>query len=177
MTRYRPGLTLLALLAALAIPAGCQRSEKNEPLKVSGKVFIFNYRLASATYVLTLARNGPLPDESFAETRYEDPRGGPPLVTRTKIFPFWEKIALESPPVHCVVKNRPYVISIRIVDAKDRSIQTIETSLTSTLDQTILPARPLVVGPIYTPNPDVFKADGSQDFSPETDCPAPAAKT
>lgn len=165
---------LFALLAALS---ACERSEKDEPLKVQGKVFIFNYRIASATYVLSLARNAPLPDESYAEVRYENPRGGAPIETRTKIFPFWDKIALESPPVHCIVKDKPYAISIRIVDGKDKLIQTIDTTLTSSLDQTILPAKGLVVGPIYTPNPEVFKADGTRDFSPENGCPAPVSKT
>ena len=33
--------------------------------------------------------------------------------------------------------------------------QTIDTTITSSLDQTILPDRPLVVGPVYTPNPDL----------------------
>ncbi|HBF28134.1 hypothetical protein [Rhizobium sp.] len=167
----------IGLCAIIAALSSCERSDKDEPLKVQGKVFIFNYRIASATYVLTLARNAPLPEESYAEVRYENPRGGPPIETRTKIFPFWDKIALESPPVHCIVKNRPYAISIRIVDGKEKLIQTIDTTLTSSLDQTILPAKPLVVGPIYTPNPEVFKADGSTDFSPETNCPAPVSKT
>lgn len=167
----------IGLCAIIAALSSCERSDKNEPLKVQGKVFIFNYRVASATYVLTLARNAPLPDESYADVRYENPTGGAPIETRTKIFPFWDKIALESPPVHCIVKDKPYAISIRIVDGKDKLIQTIDTTLTSSLDQTILPANGLVVGPIYTPNPEVFKADGSTDFSPETNCPAPVSKT
>lgn len=165
-----------ALLALLPL-AGCQREDANEPLQVSGRVFIFNYRIAAATYVITLARNGPLPEESFAETTYENPAGGPPLVTRSKIFPFWEKVSLESPPVHCVIRDKPYAVTIRILDDEDAVIQTIETSVTSTLDQSILPAKPLVVGPIYTPNPEVFKGDGSQDFDPDKDCPAPASGT
>lgn len=167
----------IGLCAIIAALSSCERSEKDEPLKVQGKVFIFNYRIASATYVLTLARNAPLPEDSYAEVRYENPTGGAAIEARTKIFPFWDKIALESPPVHCIVKDKPYAISIRIVDGKDRLIQTIDTTLTSSLDQTILPAKPLVVGPIYTPNPEVFKADGSTDFSPETNCPAPVSKT
>ncbi|MGV8939295.1 MAG: hypothetical protein ACOH2J_19420 [Allorhizobium sp.] len=49
-------------------------------------------------------------------------------------------------------------------------IQALETTLTSNIDQTVMPAKPLVVGPFYTKNPHVFKADGSTDFSPETGC-------
>ncbi|KQW32251.1 hypothetical protein ASE36_01385 [Rhizobium sp. Root274] len=165
----------LAACAVLAVLPACQREDANEPLKVSGKVFIFNYRVAQATYVVTLARNGPLPDESFVVTQFENPAGGAPIETRTKIFPFWEKVALESPPVHCIVKGKPYAISIRVVDKQDKLLQAIDTTLTSTLDQTIMPSKPLVVGPIYTPNPEVFKADGTRDYAQGADCPlAPA---
>lgn len=167
-------LTILAAFATIAILPACQREDVNEPLKLSGKVFIFNYRVARATYVVTLARNGPLPEESYALTTFENPAGGAPIETRTKIFPFWEKVALESPPVHCVVKGKPYAISIRVVDKDDKVLQAIDTTLTSTEDQTIMPDKPLVVGPIYSPNPEVFRADGTRDFSPDTDCPAPA---
>ena len=169
-------LTMLAAMAAMAILPACQREDVNEPLKLSGKAFIFNYRVAQATYVITLARNGPLPDESFAVTKFENPAGGDPIETRTKIFPFWEKVALESPPVHCIVKGKPYAVSIRVVDKDDKLLQSIDTTLTSTLDQTVMPSKPLVVGPIYTPNPEVFKADGTRDYAQGADCPSPPAE-
>jgi hypothetical protein len=164
----------LAALTALAVLPACQREDVNEPLKLSGKVFIFNYRVAQATYVITLARNGPLPEESFAVTEFENPAGGAPIETRTKIFPFWEKVALESPPVRCIVKGKPYTIAIRVVDKDDNLLQQIDTTLTSTLDQTIMPSKPLVVGPIYTPNPEVFHADGTRDYAQGSDCPSPS---
>lgn len=166
-------LVTLAAFAAMAILPACQREDVNEPLKLSGKVFIFNYRVAQATYVITLARNGPLPEESFAVTEFENPAGGAPIQTRTKIFPFWQKVALESPPVYCIVKGRPYSISIKVVDKDDNLLQQIDTTLTSTLDQTILPSKPLVVGPVYTPNPEVFHADGTRDYAQGADCPSP----
>ena len=57
-----------ALVIGLFGMTGCQREDLDEPLKLSGKVFIFNYRVAEATYVVTLARNGPLPETSFVES-------------------------------------------------------------------------------------------------------------
>jgi hypothetical protein len=162
----------VALFLGLTGLAGCQREDLDEPLKLSGKLFIFNYRVAQATYVVTLARNGPLPEPSFVEATFENPAGGAAFVTRTKIFAFWEKVSLESPPVHCVVKDRPYAISIRILDGSGTVLQTIETTLTSSLDQTIMPGKALVVGPVYTPNPEVYGADGKVDYAKEQTCPA-----
>ncbi|MBO3759713.1 hypothetical protein J5J10_10625 [Ciceribacter sp. L1K23] len=171
MTFTRAATTVLLVATMALSTTGCQREDEG-PLAVSGRIFIFNYRVAEATYVLTLARKGELPDESVIETSFENPAGGPPLVTHTRISPTWEKIALESPAVHCIVRDRPYAVSIRISDGNGKPIQTIETSVTSSLDQTILPAKPLVVGPVYTPNPEVYPGDGTADYSPARDCPA-----
>nr|WP_141650006.1 hypothetical protein [Rhizobium sp. PDO1-076] len=169
-------LRLASLVCGLALVAGCQRENEAEPLTLTGRIFVFNYRVAQASYLVTLARNAPLPEGSFAEASFENPAGGAPIVTRTKIFPFWDKISLTSPPVHCVVKDRPYAVSIRILDGQNRLVQQIETSITSTLDQSVLPAKPLVVGPLYTPNPAVLHADGSTDYAAENGCPAPVTK-
>jgi hypothetical protein len=97
--------------------------------------------------------------------------GGDPLVTKEKIYSFWTKITLESPDVYCIRKDKPYTVNIRLVDADGKTLQSLKTTVTSNLDQTILPSKPLVVGPDYTKNPDVFKADGSVDYG-TTACPA-----
>ncbi|OJT99215.1 MAG: hypothetical protein BGN83_08375 [Rhizobium sp. 63-7] len=158
-------------LAALALLAACQRESEDGPTEISGKLFVFNYRVATATYMITLQRKAPLPENGVVEAEYENPRGGAPLTTRSKIFPFWEKIVLESPPLHCVVKDRRYAVKIRILDSDSKLLQSLETTVVSNLDQSILPAKPLVIGPIYTRNPEVFKADGTADYSPEAGCP------
>jgi len=159
-------------LAALALLAACQRESEDGPTEISGKLFVFNYRVATATYMITLQRKAPLPENGVVEAEYENPRGGAPLTTRSKIFPFWEKIVLESPPLHCVVKDRRYAVKIRILDNHSKLLQSLETTVVSNLDQTILPAKPLVIGPGYTKNPEIYKADGTADYSPETGCPA-----
>ncbi len=51
-------------------------------------------------------------------------------------------------------------------------MQTLETKMTSDTDQSLLPAKPLVVGPLYTPNPEVFRSDGTTDMKPVQNCPA-----
>ncbi len=56
-------------------------------------------------------------------------------------------------------------------DGKGAVLQTLETTVTSTDDQSIMPAKPLVVGPHYDRNPEVFKPDGTTDFSAEAGCP------
>lgn len=166
------------LLAALVLMplSGCQRSAETGPTEIAGKLFIFNYRLSTAVYEIALRKTGDIPEGSTVTAEYENPAGGPPLMQVMKIFPFWQKIALESPPLHCVVKDRPYAVTIRINGPDQAVLQTIETTLISSLDQTVLAAEPLVIGPAYDRNPAVFKADGTADYSPDKRCPAATGK-
>lgn len=168
MRTDRIGLAIA--LALIALP-GCQRKSDDGPTELNGRHFVFNYRVSTAVYLVNLAKKGTIPEGSFAIAEFENPLGGDPLVVREKIFPFWNQITLQSPPVHCVQKDRPYAVSIRLVDAGDKTIQTIKTVVTSDVDQSVLAAKPLVVGPVYTVNPALQTPNGSIDFSPEK-CPA-----
>ncbi|MFK3688773.1 hypothetical protein ACI2J4_00665 [Agrobacterium tumefaciens] len=164
-------LPLLAIVALLSL-TGCQRDEPREVAKLSGRMFVFNYRVAVATYLVTLQRIAPIRDGSTVEAAFENPRGGPDLIINDKIFPTDDRITVQSPPVECVKQDRPYKVSIRIKAPEGDILQTIQTTIRSDTDQSALPAKPLVVGPLYTPNPEVFKPDGSTDMRPAKGCPA-----
>ena len=167
------GMTIpLLVIAAMLGISGCQRDEPRDVAKVSGRMFVFNYRVAIATYLVTLQRIAPIRDGSTLEATFENPRGGPELTTRDRIFPADDKIAVQSPPVECVKQDRPYKVTIRIKGPEGDILQTIETTIRSDTDQSLLPAKPLTVGPLYTPNPEVFKADGTTDMRPAEGCPA-----
>lgn len=157
------------LLAVLLSATGCQREEEG-PFVLSGRIFVFNYRVARATYMITLDRKAPVLSGSVIETSFENPAGGDPVVTRTTVSPAAIKVTLESPAVHCIVKDRPYSVTIRVLDTDTTTIQQIDTTVTSSLDQTVLPAKPLVVGPFYTPNPEIFPGNGTADYSPDPTC-------
>ncbi|NWJ22771.1 hypothetical protein [Rhizobium sp. RM] len=159
------------ILATLALTA-CQREEQREIAKVSGRMFVFNYRVATATYLVTLQPTAPIKDGSIIEAEFENPRGGDAFSIKEPLFPKNQKIVLQSPPVECIREGRPYAVKIRLRAPDGRVMQTIETSITSDTDQSLLPAKPLVVGPLYTPNPEVFKQDGTTDMRPVQDCPA-----
>jgi hypothetical protein len=162
----------ITLLAATALLAGCQR-ESDTLAEVSGHIFVFNYRVAMATYLVTLKKKASFPGGAVAIAEFENPAGGDPLVTNEKIFAAWDKITLQSPAVHCVKAGRPYAVNIRLVDASGKVLQSLKTTVTSDTDQSLMPSKPLVVGPLYTKNPDVFKADGTVDYGSDDACPAP----
>jgi len=153
----------MPLLLGLALAGGCQR-EKTDYITVEGKIFIFNIRLSNAYYALNLNRLAATPDNAVVRVAFEDPAGGPPLVREQKVFAKMARIDLQSPPLDCIVAGRPYAIHITLSDAGGTVLQTLDTTLASTLDQTVMPAQPLVVGAAYDKNPDAFGKDGQIKF-------------
>jgi hypothetical protein len=165
----KPWLILLPLLLSLA---ACQRETGPDPLKLTGKMFIFNYRLAYATYMVTLDRTEPVPEGSVVQAEFENPAGGAPLALERKLFANLTRVALESPDISCVKQGVPYTVAIRVVGPDGTVLQSLETQVTSNVDQSVLPAKALVVGPGYDKNPEVFK-DGKAPAHFETAaCPA-----
>ncbi|AWM24333.1 hypothetical protein N181_04980 [Sinorhizobium fredii USDA 205] len=149
-------IVLSTLIAAAAL-AGCQRETGPDPLKLTGKMFVFNYRLAYATYTITLNKAEPVPDGSVVVATFENPAGGQPLTLTRKLFPKLDKVVLESPDITCVKKERPYAVTIEVKGPDGATLQKLETTVISDVDQSVLPGRPLVVGPAYDKNPEVFR--------------------
>lgn len=155
------------LLLAVAALAGCQRETNSDILKLTGKMFVFNYRLAYATYMITLSKTEPVPEGSTVVATFENPAGGPPLTMERKLFAKLDKVVLESDDITCVRKEQPYAVTIKVKGPDGTILQTLETTVTSNLDQSILPAKALVIGPGYDKNPEVFK-DGKAPAHFET---------
>ncbi|ANH03715.1 MULTISPECIES: hypothetical protein [Shinella] len=162
-------LILLPLLLSLA---ACQRETGPDPLKLTGKMFVFNYRLAYATYMVTLDRTEPVPEGSVVRAEFENPAGGAPLTLERKLFANLTRVALESPDISCVRKGVPYKVAIRVVGPDGAVLQSLETQVTSNVDQSILPAKALVVGPGYDKNPEVFKDGKAPERFETAACPA-----
>jgi hypothetical protein len=152
--------TLVVLAACLTL-AGCRDESRLSYLELSGRNFIFNPRVNSATYVVTLAVLKDIPQGSRITARFENPAGGAALVVEKKVFPDQPKIALESDNLTCVKAGRRYAFSVSLLDGNGQELQKIDSSLESSLDQTVMPDAPLVVGPAYDKNPALKgRADG-----------------
>lgn len=173
MPDFRRASLALALSAAMLALGSCRDSSSDsERFKFVGRLFVFNYRVATATYLVNLEPLGPVEDGQTAVATFEDPAGGDPIVVRRKIWPKMARTTIESPPIRCVVKNRPYAVSVAIEDASGKVVQTLTTTMKSDVDQTVLPDVPLVVGSGYTPNPALAGHPGGRISGVNTDCPA-----
>ncbi|MCJ8508131.1 hypothetical protein MUU53_09435 [Rhizobium lemnae] len=161
-----------AFAFALALLTACQRETENKIAEFSGHIFVFNYRLSKANYVVTLRPlEQPLRPGS-ATAYFDNPRGGDYLVARQTLYPNMTKIVLESPDLQCVKEGKTYHIRVDIAGSDDKVRQTLEADLVATIDQSVLPAQSLVVGPAYDLNPQVFKPNDAIDLSPVQGCPA-----
>jgi hypothetical protein len=163
-----------ATLVAATMLGACRDTGKDGEgrlFEISGKLFVFNYRLARATYVVTLRPLQPMEEGQVAVASFQNPAGGEPLIVEQKVWPKLGKVSLESPALFCIVKDKPYAIAISIKDADGAILQKIDTTLMSTQDQSVLPDRPLVIDQLYTPNPELTgHPDGKLPGAPKPDC-------
>ncbi|MER8482789.1 hypothetical protein [Mesorhizobium sp. M1322] len=161
-------------LVAATVLGACRDTGKDSEgrlFEISGKLVVFNYRLARATFVVTLRPLQPMGEGQAAVASFQNPAGGEPLIVEQKIWPKLGKVSLESPALSCIVKDRPYAIAISIKDADGTVLQKIDTTLMSTQDQSVLPDRPLVIDQLYTPNPELAgHPDGKLPGEPKPDC-------
>ena len=129
-------LLALAHRSGLLAVSACRESGgEGEYFAIGGKIFVFNYRVATATYLVNLVPLQPVEEGQTAVASFEDPAGGEPIVVRQKIWPNMAKTTIESPPLRCVVKDRPYEVSIAIEGPDGAVMQTIETTMASSEDQ------------------------------------------
>ena len=150
-----PRIVAVVYLLSAASSIGACRDSGGEQFVLDGKLVVFNYRVATATYLVNIKPVQPVAEGETAIVSFEDPAGGAPIVVREKIWPNTSKTTIHSPPLRCIVKDRPYTVTIRIENAGGELLQQIDTTITSSQDQALLPDKPLVIGPFYDPNPEV----------------------
>ncbi|MEZ5872581.1 MAG: hypothetical protein R3D32_12205 [Nitratireductor sp.] len=163
---------MLRVMLVAALVGGCQREVQTGPFEISGRLFVFNYRISQASYLLTLKRIAPIAEGMQVRAKFENPAGGPVLEINQKVFPAQEKVVLESPPLACVRKDRPYSVTITVLSENGETVQELQASVTSDLDQSILPAKPMVSGPAYQRNQDAFDSEGNPVAGSMEGCPA-----
>lgn len=147
----------LALAAILGLGA-C--SEKGPYLEVSGGGFVYNYRLSEAYAGFVAAPRRTLPENSRIEATFENPSGGPPIVIAKDVTPGRREYSFTTDALKGIVANRDYDVTVRLIAADGKTIETIDKKLHSDLDQSILGDKPLTIGPGYTPNPELKPSGG-----------------
>jgi hypothetical protein len=140
----------LALIGLLSVSACVDRSQY---LELAGGGFIFNYRNATAMYgVILMPRRDP-PAGSIIEASFEDPAGGDPIVL-SRAARGGGRIVFQTPPLSGIEKDRPYHVVVLLKSQDGEELLRIEKDFVSDVDQSILPEKPLAIGPGYQRNID-----------------------
>lgn len=161
----------LCLAGSLPGLPACQRPAEQAGYKLTGKIFVFNYRIAQATYMLTLNRQKGMREGLHFTATFENPTGGLPYILQRPIFAAQDRLVIESPAIECVRKGRPYKVGVVIFDSAGIEVEKLETTVTSDLDQSVLPLKPLVIGPAYQRNPEAYDAEGNIVMRSIDTCP------
>src|SRR5690606_9418832 len=69
----------LVLLGLLGVSACRESGGEGEYFAIDGKIFVFNYREARATYLINIVPLRPVEEEQTAVASFENPAGGEPI--------------------------------------------------------------------------------------------------
>ncbi|MBC7282915.1 MAG: hypothetical protein H5U12_15940 [Hoeflea sp.] len=123
---------------------------------IAGGGFIFNYREADVYYGFVANVLKPLPSGSWMIAEFEDPAGGPPLTVETRLHARSVRYGVHSPSVRGVKAGQPYHVSIRVYDhTRTKLIWSGEKTFVAQIDDSVVPEKPLTIGPGYFPNPEL----------------------
>ncbi len=138
---------------AVAMLSACS-DESGDYIKVGGGGFVFNYRIAEATAGVIAEPQRTLPDGGMLEAHFDNPAGGPPIVIAKAVTPDRKRYSFTTPPLSGVEAGKDYRVAVVVIDSGGKSLQTVDYRIHSDIDQSVLPKKPLTVGPGYDLNPD-----------------------
>lgn len=125
-------------------------------LGIAGGGFVYNYREADVHYGFVANVLKPLPVGTWLIAEFEDPAGGPPLTVETRLHARSTRYGVHSPSVRGVMAGKPYRVSIRLYDyTRTKLIWAGEKNFVSQIDDSVVPDKPLTIGPGYFPNPEL----------------------
>jgi hypothetical protein len=144
---------VLALLLSTLAFVACEPST-GDYVEITGGGFLFNYRIAEATYGLVATARRTVPPGTVFVAGFENPEGGEPLVVELVSQEKQRRFAISSPPIKGVVVDTPYTVTLELRTPEGVVMETHETTYTSKVGSDVLPDKPLTIGPGYTKNPE-----------------------
>ncbi len=144
------------VLALGFLVAACDDSadDAHPVVEIKGGGFVFNYREAEAFYGLTIRPLQRLAPGTVIEVAFQDPAGGPEILVREEIRQPSLSYMFRTPGLTGVEAGVDYRASVTVRGPGDGAVLgRLEKTFRSSVDQSVLPAAPLTIGPGYMPNP------------------------
>jgi len=147
-------LRVLPAFLVLFILIGCDEGTAPH-LSFAGGGFVVNYRIGEMYYGFVAKPERRLPEGSVIEARFENPAGGPDIVVDTPIRSGQLQYMFRTPALKGVKKDKDYRVEMRLLDKPQGTVLSSSSrTFHSTVDQSEIPDKPLVLGPGYMPNPE-----------------------
>jgi hypothetical protein len=151
----------IALLLAVSVGALAgffhfaeQRRATSTKLAFAGGGFLYNYRIAETRYGLSMRVVHPVPIGTLLEVTFENPAGGEPFVVTRSLGSDTALVGVESPALPEVATGRDYAVVIRLRDRDTNAVlETHERQFSTNIEPSVMPKKPLTVGPGYHRNP------------------------
>ena len=153
----------LSIAALLAVSVGAlavffhlaeQRRAATTKLAFAGGGFLYNYRIAETRYGLSMRVVNPLPIGTRLEVTFENPDGGDPFIVTRALGSDTKLVGMESPALPPVATGRDYAVVIRLRDRETNAVlETHERQFRTNIDPSVMPEKPLTIGPGYHRNP------------------------
>ncbi|MGH6945723.1 MAG: hypothetical protein ACREDZ_00195 [Kiloniellales bacterium] len=143
-------------MAAFLLVA-CDSGGEGPYLEFLGGGFVFDDQIAAAYCGFIARKVRDIPNGTILEAHFEDPTGGPPLVTTQIAQNPHRQFSFRSPPLKGVVAGRDYEVELRLISPTDRKLlASYSTSFRPSAEQAGIPlAAPAAIGPGVLADPQV----------------------
>jgi hypothetical protein len=149
-------MRVFVLLTTLIFLGGCKEDESKPYLEFVGGGFVFNYRNAEAFYGFVAKPVRAMPEGAMIEVSFDVPGFPEKYVIREPARAGQLQYMFRTPPLRGIQKHHDYKAVMRVIDGRNNAeLAQYSKTFRSDVDQASLPDKPLVIGPGYTPNPEL----------------------
>ncbi len=121
-------------------------------VKIAGGGISFNYRYSQASMVVIAEQRRPLPQGAIVQALFDVPDSANRAIVQLPVMEGKLTYKLQTDPLVGFTKGGNYKVTVALVGADGKTIESHETIYTSDEDQSTLPKKPLVEGLEFTPH-------------------------
>lgn len=138
---------VLLILATMLSACG-----SGDYVRIAGGGISFNYRYSQASMVLIAEQRRPLPQGATVQALFDVPDSQNRAIVQLPAMEGKLTYKLQTEPLLGFTKGGSYKVTLALIGADGKTIETHDTTYTSDEDQSTLPKKPLVEGLEFTPH-------------------------
>lgn len=121
-------------------------------VKIAGGGISFNYRYSEASMIVIAEQRRPLPQGSVVQALFDVPDSPNRAIVQLPAMEGKLTYKLQTEPLLGFTKGGNYKVTVALIGADGKTIESHDTVYTSDEDQSTLPKKPLVEGLEFTPH-------------------------